>query len=176
MARPSGIDGLLLVGALACAVGPGCRGGGVHDQPTAEAEAAAPSQPAQGPSSPDPARDAGAQPPAQGAAGEVAIGAPDAGRQVELARGQTLVLTLESNPSTGYSWAVTRGDETVLHQAGDPVFRQGGAPGVVGAPGAEVFRFEAVAAGAVDLELGYRRPWEAGQPPARTFSARIVVR
>jgi hypothetical protein len=50
-----------------------------------------------------------------------ACGAPEAmnlgkdanGSQVEIARGQTLIITLEGNPSTGYGWEVAEIADTV---------------------------------------------------------------
>jgi hypothetical protein len=39
-----------------------------------------------------------------GSSGQVELTAADDGRQIELNSGQTLVVSLESNPSTGYSW------------------------------------------------------------------------
>ncbi len=38
------------------------------------------------------------------------------------------------------------------------------------------FRFEAVAPGEGTLRLEYRRPWETGVPPARTFEILVRVR
>jgi inhibitor of cysteine peptidase len=153
---------------LLCAT---CAGGGSERPAPAEPAAAADAEPAP---PVQPAADGGA--PAETAAGEIAIGAADAGRQIDLPAGQALVLTLESNVTTGYSWAVTRVDESVLRLDGEPRYQEGGATGVVGAPGAQTFRFLTVAPGATDLELDYRRPWETGVAPIRTFSARVVVR
>ena len=45
---------------------------------------------------------------------EVKVVASVSGSTVELRKGQTLVFTLESNPTTGYQWEVIKNDESIL--------------------------------------------------------------
>jgi len=47
---------------------------------------------------------------------EVNVDEEDDGSQVELEQGQILVVTLESNPTTGYSWEVVETQESILKQ------------------------------------------------------------
>jgi inhibitor of cysteine peptidase len=110
-----------------------------------------------------------------GSSGQVELTAADDGRQIELNSGQTLVVSLESNPSTGYSWERAPTEDQILQQAGEPEFREG-RPGVVGAPGQQVFRFQATATGTTKLDLVYHRPWEQEAKPEGTFSVTVVVR
>ena len=61
---------------------------------------------------------------------------------------------------------------------GQPEFKQsltGGRP-VAGAGGWEIFRFKAVSAGQMTLQLVYHRAWEEGVEPANTFSIDVVIR
>jgi len=111
-------------------------------------------------------------------ANEVAAGIAEDGKQVELRQGQVLVITLASNPTTGYSWAVAAVDATLLAQAGNPVYRgpEDQKTPLVGAGGSETFRFTASAAGSTTLRLEYRRPWEKDQPAAQTYTLQVVVR
>lgn len=108
---------------------------------------------------------------------EVSLSAKDSGGQVEVDVGQVLVLTLESNPTTGYSWEVVDAEGSVLRQTGEPEFEAASEsdPAPLGAGGVEVFRFEAVGAGETRLELVYHRPWEEGVEPLETFSVQVVV-
>jgi inhibitor of cysteine peptidase len=107
---------------------------------------------------------------------EIQLSESDAGRQIVLAKGGKLLVALPSNPSTGFSWAVSRPMPSVLRQEGEPRFVPAGSTlPVVGAGGTEVFTFTAVQTGTSNLELEYRRPFEA-VPPARTFSIDVVVR
>jgi len=97
--------------------------------------------------------------------------------QVTLEVGQRFTVTLESNPSTGYRWEWVDSQESILEQIGEAEFkpRETGDPPLVGAGGWEIFTFEAVSPGQMTLELVYRRPWEEGMEPLKTFSLQVVV-
>ena len=105
---------------------------------------------------------------------EVRLDDGDDGGQVELQGGQTLVISLEGNPTTGYTWQVDEVDEKVLRQVGDPGFEPDS--GAVGAGGVQTLRFETVTSGTTTLKLVYVRPWEEGSPPEETFSVQVTVR
>jgi len=108
---------------------------------------------------------------------EVNVDENDDGSQVELEQGQILVVTLESNPTTGYRWEVAEIQESILEQMGEAEFEpsETGEPPFVGAGGWEIFRFEAISAGQMTLQLVYRRSWEEGVEPINTFSIEVVV-
>ena len=108
-----------------------------------------------------------------GGAGEVNLDANDDGGQVELKADQTLVITLEGNPTTGYTWEVADVDETVLRQVGEPEFEPDS--DAVGAAGVQILRFEAVSSGQTDLDLVYHRSWE-DDAPQETFTVQVNVR
>ncbi len=106
---------------------------------------------------------------------EVKASIDDAGREKQLKKGQTLVVTLEGNPTTGYSWEAAEPlDEQVLQQAGEPEFTQ--ESDLIGAGGVQILRFEAVNAGKFTLKLVYHRPWEKDVEPLETYSIQVVVR
>ena len=106
---------------------------------------------------------------------EVKATIDDDGREMQLKKGQTLVVTLEANPTTGYSWEVAEPfDEQVLRQAGEPEFKQ--ESDLIGAGGVQILRFEAVNAGQITLTLAYRRSWEKDVEPLDTYSIQVVVR
>lgn len=108
---------------------------------------------------------------------EVNVDENDDGSQIELEQGQVLVVTLESNPTTGYRWEVAEIQESILEQMGEAEFKasETGEPPLVGAGGWEIFRFKAISAGQTTLKLGYHRPWEEGVEPINTFSIEVVV-
>jgi inhibitor of cysteine peptidase len=95
------------------------------------------------------------------------------GTQVNLGRGDFLLVRLESNPSTGYSWSIRDNDSSVLRPLGDPEFQA--SSNELGAGGTETFSFEAVAEGASVLVLIYDRPFEEDVEPLKTFRLRVVV-
>jgi inhibitor of cysteine peptidase len=106
---------------------------------------------------------------------EVQATADDAGREMELKKGQTLVVTLEGNPTTGYSWEVVEPlYGQVLRQMGEPEFKAESE--ALGAGGEQTLRFEAVNTGKMTLKLVYHRPWEKGVDPLETYSIQVVVR
>ena len=85
------------------------------------------------------------------------------GKQVELSVGQSLVVTLVSNASTGYSWYLAQNsDETVLNNTGNKYV----APQttLVGAGGKEEWTFNALKKGNSTISMGYSRPWESTLP------------
>jgi predicted outer membrane repeat protein len=101
----------------------------------------------------------------------------DNGREITLEQGQILIVTLESNPTTGYSWEVVESPDLILEQIGKAEYKwseQRDSP-IVGAGGWEVYRFKAVIPGSETLELVYRRPWETDTEPAKTFSIDVIV-
>lgn len=98
----------------------------------------------------------------------------DNGKPITLVKGQTLLVTLPSNPTTGYSWAVTSIDASILQQQGDPQYTAP-ANAMPGAGGTQTFTFIAAAPGTTTLTLGYRRPFEANTPPVEVFSAAVTV-
>jgi len=98
----------------------------------------------------------------------------DAGSTVEVSSGDTLAVTLEGNPSTGYIWEVAPGSLTVLEQVGEAEFDA--SADLPGAPGKLTLRFKAVAAGEQPLRLVYHRPWETDVAPVDTYEVRVVVK
>ena len=86
--------------------------------------------------------------------GEVALDDQDNGARVELEQGQTMAITLSSNPSTGYSWAQKEGQaDDVLAPIGEPTFESRSS--LVGAGGTETLCFRADRPGETTLELIY---------------------
>jgi inhibitor of cysteine peptidase len=109
---------------------------------------------------------------------EVVLTAEDNGGQISLDQGQVLVVSLASNPTTGYRWEVTEVDESILRQEGDAeyVAPEAGATPLVGAGGTEIFRFVVAGSGQTKLTLAYRRSWEEGVEPVETFSVQVLGR
>lgn len=103
------------------------------------------------------------------------VTASDNESEIRLKTGEALVIRLESNPTTGYSWQVLEIDNTVLGQDGDPEFKvPPGNEGSVGAGGEETIRFRTLGPGKTTLTLGYMRPWEEGTP-SRIFVVQVIV-
>lgn len=84
--------------------------------------------------------------------------------QVNLNIGDTLVVRLRSNQTTGYTWSVGQIDRSMLRQVGTGYLRP--VRGGMGAPGTQEFRFQVVGSGSSFLGLLYQRPFESGGIPA----------
>jgi len=116
-----------------------------------------------------------AKPPAKADSHAVSITDEDNGKDVDLTSGGALIVKLKSNPATGYSWAVA-GDPSPLKLEKTSYRKNTASSKVVGAPGVQVFRFDAGSAGIATLQLIYHRSWEYNVAPAKTFGVRVNVR
>ena len=99
------------------------------------------------------------------------------GRSETVKRGDTLAVHLDSTPSTGYRWELTRLAGASVVQVGLPDYQPETAAGVpkVGAPGHTTFRFRAVQSGTSSIDLAYRRSFEPGTPPERIVRFELSV-
>ncbi len=97
------------------------------------------------------------------------------GKTVVIGKNASLVVSLASNPSTGYGWQVAKNDAAILKLDGLPMFHPA-AHEMPGAPSHQSFRFVAISIGSDIIDLEYRRPWEKGVPPAKTFSIIVTVK
>lgn len=99
----------------------------------------------------------------------------ESGKQIELAPGDSLVVTLDSNPSTGYAWSISGiSDEAVIDEVSNEFM--GADTGMVGAGGQEVWTFEAGDKGTATIEMQYSRSWETGVEPEATFNVTVIVK
>ena len=107
-------------------------------------------------------------------ANTVTITEQDAGKTIELKAGDTLLISLEGNMTTGYSWIPASQDPVLLEQIGDVAVTP--VSDAVGASGTIVLTFKAITAGQTTLHLDYKRSWEENVPPAQTFEVTVVVK
>lgn len=95
-------------------------------------------------------------------------------KQAELGLNGVLIVTLGTNPSTGYSWGENPAisDSSVIKQSGKPTVTAT-TTGIVGAPENEVWTFEPMKAGTSKLSFEYGQPWS---PDTKgTFTVEITV-
>ena len=103
------------------------------------------------------------------------VNVSESGKQIELSPGDSLVVTLDSNPSTGFAWSISGiTDEGVIDDVNNEF--KGADTGMMGAGGQEVWTFEAGDKGTSTIEMQYSRPWETGIEPAATFNVTVVVK
>jgi inhibitor of cysteine peptidase len=99
----------------------------------------------------------------------------DLGKTVEINVGEQIVIQLEGNPTTGYTWEASDLDGSLLQQVGDPQFKSS-SPGLVGAGGTVILTFKAIKAGSTVLNLAYHRPWEKDVAPIKMFTVNVTVK
>jgi len=109
-------------------------------------------------------------------AGSVTVAEAENGKQVTVPSGGTLLVRLEANRTTGYSWTAQGVDPKVLQPIGKPSYERP-APGRLGASGHQVFKFRAVGAKGTTTTLGlqYARPFEKGKPPAKRYTVTVRI-
>jgi inhibitor of cysteine peptidase len=94
---------------------------------------------------------------------------------VQLTNGQNLILSLPSNPTTGYRWAIQDSAGGVLHALGPEVYRNPEDAGIVGSAGVSTWRFQAFAPGSGRLRLTSQQPWAPEVLPVDVFDCAISV-
>jgi inhibitor of cysteine peptidase len=99
----------------------------------------------------------------------------DNGKAITVNTGETFLVKLEGNPSTGYTWETQDLDTTILEQVGEAAFESSN-PSPVGAGGTLTLTFKALKPGVTTLTLFYHRSWEADVPPAETFTLQVTVK
>lgn len=98
------------------------------------------------------------------------------GSTVIVKPGDKIVILLDGNITTGYSWEVGTIDETFLKQYGEPTYREKYNPrGLEGVPGKFEFTFEALRIGKTSLRLIYQQPFEKDVEPEKTFTITVDI-
>lgn len=97
--------------------------------------------------------------------------------EIALSVGDHLIVTLDSNATTGYSWNLSAISEaSVIQYVSDEyVTPEQTDPPPVGQGGQEVWTFEALSAGTATISMRYIQPWMPDADPAETFSITAVV-
>jgi inhibitor of cysteine peptidase len=97
-------------------------------------------------------------------------------KEVEITKGNTLVVMLFSNGTTGFSWDENAkiADTGIVQQLKHEYV--GAETDIPGAPGAEEWIFEAVNTGTTTLHLEYSRPWVGGEKGVWTLDLTVIVK
>jgi inhibitor of cysteine peptidase len=97
------------------------------------------------------------------------------GSKVKLAKGEIMTIKLEGVPTAGYVWNIAKNNADQLAPQGKPEVTPA-KKGVLGGKAVTTFRFKAESAGSSELELHYKRPFEKGKEPAKTFKITVEIK
>jgi len=73
-------------------------------------------------------------------------------------KSQKVIIELEGNPTTGYSWVYEIEDEKIVRMDEEIIYL--GKKGMVGAPSKFVYSVYSLSAGETTIHFEYKRPWE----------------
>jgi inhibitor of cysteine peptidase len=102
----------------------------------------------------------------------VTVTEKDNGATIKLSKADRLVVRLEVQGGTGFTWKIAKIDEAVLKPMGKPDVEKPEKP----KPGGKVvhiYRFTVEKAGTSNLEMHYARPFEKDKAPAKTFKLKV---
>jgi inhibitor of cysteine peptidase len=108
----------------------------------------------------------------------VSVNASDSGGQVAMSVGDLLIVKLDSNKTTGYSWNLSAISNTsIMKKVSDEYITPPQTdPPMAGRGGYEKWTFEAIAAGTANISMKYFQPWDTAAAPAANFSITVNVK
>jgi len=110
--------------------------------------------------------------PAPAVSKDVRLNDGDNGKTVQVGVGGTVTLTLESNPTTGFSWTkVEDVDKSILKLEKNDYKQKASPAGMVGVGGRDTIVYRALKAGTAKIDLTYMQPWE----PDSQFNTKYTV-
>jgi inhibitor of cysteine peptidase len=96
----------------------------------------------------------------------------EAGDSISVNTGDTFVIALDANPTTGYSWQASPNADVEFVKSKQVQ----GNSNAIGAPGTQQLTFKAVQQGSTVLVLNYLRPFEPSVPPVQTEEFDVTVK
>jgi len=93
---------------------------------------------------------------------------------IDVSVGDEVVITLDSNPTTGYMWIPWVFDWDVLSHKNETYVSYPSPPGWTGVGGRQIFTFIAETVGKSNVDMIYMRPWADGEiAEVRQFSIEV---
>ncbi len=105
--------------------------------------------------------------------GLVTFDEKDNGQTVTVSPGESFVIRIKENPTTGYMWNATW--TAGLEPVGEGYEPDPGTAGLSGAGGTHYWIFKGTEIGMQQFSAAYARQWENTTPPESTYSLRISV-
>lgn len=105
---------------------------------------------------------------------EILITLSEQGNTVEVQRGDVIVVRLEENLTTGYSWEIETINHSIIELV-DSDYSQNPETRL-GIGGVRTFRFRAQSSGRETIHLRLRRPWDSADSAAERFDVTVQVK
>lgn len=99
----------------------------------------------------------------------------DNGKAIVLNINQTLVISLNENPTTGFQWAIEPSPNPLLGLK-DSQYVAVAQPGIVGGGGQRILTFQAARTGTEKLQLKLWRAWEGESSIVERFTVTVEVK
>ena len=87
--------------------------------------------------------------------------------------GDSVQVVLEGNPTTGFTWEMSRGNQELLALQGEPEYQA--KKDIPGSPGVFTFTFLSQKSGSVELKFIYHRPFEEGIAPLSEYTLTLDI-
>lgn len=105
---------------------------------------------------------------------EIVLTIKESGKTIELVKGQYLIIQLDTNMTTGYTWSSISNPETSVLQTVSNIYIPYEVPSLVGKGGIAKWVYKANEAGTTNIEFNYTRAWE--QVVTSNFKVDVVVK
>ena len=105
-------------------------------------------------------------------AGTTSLSGSDNGTTVTVHVGDEIDIALDSNPTTGFDWAIDKSNDSLL------AFKQmeyQASSNAIGSGGTDTFKFMAKSAGTVNLQLKYWRKFEGDRSIIHRYAVTIQI-
>ena len=96
--------------------------------------------------------------------------------KLEMKVGDSFVIKLKSNPTTGYSWSYIDDESGILKKVSNEYEQDKTNGNLIGSGGTELWTFKAIKKGGIILKFHYARPWEKDVPPIEETNYQITVK
>ena len=97
----------------------------------------------------------------------------NASEPITVKAGQNFTIKMESNPTTGYGWQLSKALDNKISLVTNAYIPPDSK--LCGAGGHEIWTFKAIGEGQTEISMKYVRPWEKDQP-ARTNVYTVIVK
>lgn len=97
------------------------------------------------------------------------------GQSVQVHAGETIVLQLDENPTTGFTWEVSQTDATILTLQDSTYVPEPGNPGETGRGGTHIWTFVTKHPGTAHLQLKNWRSFEGASSATQWYNVTLEV-